>query len=137
MFQYKAIITRVIDGDTVDCNIDLGFSVILFKQRIRLFGIDTPESRTRDKVEKKYGLLAKQYLKDFIKAAGNTVQIETSKEKRGKFGRILGKLVNEKGECVNDIMCEIGHAAPYFGQPKADIAAQHIENRAKIDKLTG
>ena len=137
MFQYKAIITRVIDGDTVDCNIDLGFSVILFKQRIRLFGIDTPESRTRDKVEKKYGLLAKQYLKDFIKAAGNTVQIETSKEKRGKFGRILGKLVNEKGEGVNDIMCEIGHAAPYFGQSKADIAAQHIENRAKIDKLTG
>ena len=137
MFQYKAIITRVIDGDTVDCNIDLGFSVILFKQCIRLFGIDTPESRTRDKVEKKYGLLAKQYLKDFIKAAGNTVQIETSKEKRGKFGRILGKLVNEKGECVNDIMCEIGHAAPYFGQSKADIAAQHIENRAKIDKLTG
>ena len=137
MFQYKAIITRVIDGDTVDCNIDLGFSVILFKQRIRLFGIDTPESRTRDKVEKKYGLLAKQYLKDFISAAGNTVQIETSKEKRGKFGRILGKLVNEKGECVNDIMCEIGHAAPYFGQSKADIAAQHIENRAKIDKLTG
>ena len=137
MFQYKAIITRVIDGDTVDCNIDLGFSVILFKQRIRLFGIDTPESRTRDKVEKKYGLLAKQYLKDFIKAAGNTVQIETSKEKRGKFGRILGKLVNEKGECVNDMMCEIGHAAAYFGQSKADIAAQHIENRAKIDKLTG
>ena len=137
MFQYKAIITRVIDGDTVDCNIDLGFSVILFKQRIRLFGIDTPESRTRDKVEKKYGLLAKQYLKDFIKAAGNTVQIETSKEKRGKFGRILGKLVNDQGECVNDIMCEIGHAAPYFGQSKADIAAQHIENRAKIDKLTG
>ena len=60
MYQYKAKITRIIDGDTVDCDIDLGFKVILAKQRIRLFGIDTPESRTRDKVEKKYGLLAKK-----------------------------------------------------------------------------
>ena len=62
MYQYKAKITRIIDGDTVDCDIDLGFKVILAKQRIRLYGIDTPESRTRDKVEKKYGLLAKKFL---------------------------------------------------------------------------
>ena len=66
MYQYKATITRIIDGDTVDCDIDLGFKVILSKQRIRLYGIDTPESRTRDKVEKKYGLIAKQFLVDFI-----------------------------------------------------------------------
>ena len=138
MYQYKATITRVIDGDTVDCDIDLGFKVVLAKQRIRLYGIDTPESRTRDKVEKKYGLLAKQFLVDFIEQAGNSIIIETSKGKsRGKFGRILGKLVNSDGVCVNDQMCEIGHAAAYFGQSKSDIAAQHIENRAKIDKLTG
>ena len=135
MYQYKATITRVIDGDTVDCDIDLGFSVILHKQRIRLYGIDTPESRTRDKVEKKYGLLAKQFLKDFIANAGDKVTIETSKEKRGKFGRILGKLINSEGECVNDIMCDLGHAVAYFGQSKEDIASGHIRNREKVKKL--
>tara|TARA_R110000751_G_C13532934_1_gene454125 strand:+ start:154 stop:576 length:423 start_codon:yes stop_codon:yes gene_type:complete len=136
MYQYKATITRIIDGDTVDCDIDLGFSVTLTKQRIRLHGIDTPESRTRDKVEKKYGLLAKQYLKDFIEKEDSHVLIETSKEKRGKFGRILGKLVNAGGVCVNDLMCEIGHAVPYFGQSKKDIAAGHIANREIIDRIT-
>jgi micrococcal nuclease len=136
MYQYKATITRIIDGDTVDCDIDLGFKVVLAKQRIRLHGIDTPESRTRDKVEKKYGLLAKKFLVEFIEEAEHSIIIETSKGKsRGKFGRILGKLVNADGVCVNDLMCEIGHAAPYFGQSKEDIAAQHIENRQKIDKL--
>ena len=136
MYQYKATITRIIDGDTVDCDIDLGFSVTLTKQRIRLHGIDTPESRTRDKVEKKYGLLAKQYLKDFIEKEDSHVLIETSKEKRGKFGRILGKLVNAGGVCVNDLMCEIGHAVPYSGQSKEDIAAGHIANREIIDRIT-
>jgi len=136
MYQYKATITRIIDGDTVDCDIDLGFSVTLTKQRIRLHGIDTPESRTRDKVEKKYGLLAKQYLKDFIEKEDSHVLIETSKEKRGKFGRILGKLVNAGGVCVNDLMCETGHAVPYSGQSKEDIAAGHIANRKIIDRST-
>ena len=136
MYQYKAKITRIIDGDTVDCDIDLGFSVTLIKQRIRLHGIDTPESRTRDKVEKKYGLLAKQYLKDFIEKEDCHVLIETSKEKRGKFGRILGKLVDADGVCVNDLMCETGHAVPYVGQSKEDIAAGHIANREIIDRIT-
>ena len=136
MYQYKATITRIIDGDTVDCDIDLGFSVTLTRQRIRLHGIDTPESRTRDKVEKKYGLLAKQYLKDLIEKEDSHVLIETSKEKRGKFGRILGKLVNAGGVCVNDLMCETGHAVPYSGQSKEDIAAGHIANREIIDRIT-
>jgi len=136
MYQYKATITRVIDGDTVDCDIDLGFSVTLTRQRIRLYGIDSPESRTRDKVEKKYGLLAKQFLKDFIEKEDCHVFIETSKEKRGKFGRILGKLVNAGGVCVNDLMCETGHAVPYSGQSKEDIAAGHIANRKIIDRST-
>ena len=136
MYQYKATITRIIDGDTVDCDIDLGFSVTLTKQRIRLHGIDTPESRTRDKVEKKYGLLAKQYLKDFIEKEASHVLIETSKEKRGKFGRILGKLVNAGGVCVNDLMCETGHAVPYSGQSKEDIAARNIANSEIIDRST-
>ena len=136
MYQYKATITRIIDGDTVDCDIDLGFKVILAKQRIRLYGMDTPESRTRDKVEKKYGLLAKKFLVEFIEAEDYKITIETSKSGRGKFGRILGKLMNADGVCVNDLMCEVGHAVPYFGQSKEDIAAAHIKNREKVKKLS-
>lgn len=136
MYQYKAKITRIIDGDTVDCDIDLGFKVILAKQRIRLYGIDTPESRTRDKVEKKYGLLAKKFLVEFVEAEDYQITIETSKGGRGKFGRILGKLVNADGVCVNDLMCEVGHAVPYHGQSKEDIAAGHIKNREKVKKLS-
>ena len=136
MYQYKATITRIIDGDTVDCDIDLGFKVILAKQRIRLYGMDTPESRTRDKVEKKYGLLAKKFLVEFIEAEDYQITIETSKSGRGKFGRIRGKLMNADGVCVNDLMCEVGHAVPYFGQSKEDIAAAHIKNREKVKKLS-
>ena len=136
MYQYKAKITRIVDGDTVDCDIDLGFKVILAKQRIRLYGIDTPESRTRDKVEKKYGLLAKKYLVDFIEAEDYQITLETAKGSgRGKFGRILGKIINKDGQCANEMMCDIGHAMPYFGQSKSDIAAGHIKNRVKINKL--
>ena len=136
MYQYKATITRIIDGDTVDCDIDLGFKVILSKQRIRLYGIDTPESRTRDKVEKKYGLLAKKFLVEFVEAEDYQITIETSKGGRGKFGRILGKLVNADGVCVNDLMCEVGHAVPYHGQSKEDIAAEHIQNRERVKKIS-
>ena len=132
MFEYKATVVRIVDGDTVDCDIDIGFSVVLHKQRIRLKGIDTPESRTRDKEEKLYGLAAKAYLEGFIWAAGDDLSIETSMDGRGKFGRILGRLINRDGECINDIMCEVGHAVPYVGQSKEDIKALHLENRKKV-----
>jgi|TARA_R110000824_G_scaffold76211_3_gene193185 micrococcal nuclease len=135
MYQYRAKIVKIIDGDTVDVDIDLGFSVILSKQRIRLYGIDTPESRTRNLDEKKYGLLAKNFLKEFIGKAGNHLIVETCKDDRGKFGRILGKLINKDNECVNTIMCSLGHAVEYYGQSKDDIAKSHLLNRIKIDKL--
>ena len=66
MYEYKCKVIRVVDGDTVDVDIDLGFGVWLHKERVRIQGIDTPESRTRDKVEKRFGLLAKEELKDAI-----------------------------------------------------------------------
>jgi len=135
MYQYRATITRVIDGDTVDCDIDLGFSVVLTKQRIRLYGIDTPESRTRDLEEKKYGLLSKAFLQGSIQEAGDSITIQTYKDGRGKFGRILGQLIDSDGNCINDIMCEVGHAAPYFGNSKEDIRQIHLANREKVDKL--
>ena len=87
-------------------------------------------------MEKKYGLLAKKFLVEFIEAEDYQITIETSKGGRGKFGRILGKLVNADGVCVNDLMCEVGHAVPYHGQSKEDIAAAHIKNREKVKKLS-
>ena len=90
MYEYKCKIRKVVDGDTVDVDIDLGFGVWLRKQRVRLVGIDTPESRTRDLEEKKYGLAAKEFLTKWVTSGGLT--IKTTKDQRGKFGRILGEL---------------------------------------------
>ena len=90
MYEYRCKIKKVVDGDTVDVDIDLGFDVILTDQRIRLYGIDTPESRTRDKVEKRFGLASKEFLKGML---GKTSTLKTHKDAKGKFGRILGEFL--------------------------------------------
>jgi len=130
MFEYKCKLVRVIDGDTVDIDIDLGFGVWLRKQRIRMYGIDTPESRTRDLEEKKYGLAAKEFLQKWTGAGELT--IKTHKDAKGKFGRILGELwVFDTN--VNKKMIEEHHAVEYHGQSKEEIAEQHIINRRYHD----
>lgn len=112
MYTYKAKLVRVVDGDTIDAEIDLGFNVLI-RQRIRLYGIDTPESRTRDLEEKERGFAAKQRLtellpKEFI--------VKTILNKRGKFGRILGLIYidMEDEKSINDILVEEGHAIEYL-----------------------
>jgi micrococcal nuclease len=131
MYEYRIKIVGVIDGDTVDVDIDLGFGVWLKKERVRLFGIDTPESRTTDKEEKKFGLLAKEYLKASLNKG--TPILRTRKDKTGKFGRILGELLyidNEDSYVnINEKMIEEAHAVAYHGQSKDDIEAQHLLNR--------
>ena len=94
MYQYRINIHRIIDGDTVDVDIDLGFGVWLKKQRIRLYGIDTPESRTRDLDEKRYGLMAKKFLTEQIK---DGAILKTRLDKKGKYGRILGEFLSLDG----------------------------------------
>ena len=132
-FSYRVSkVTKVVDGDTIDVIIDLGFD-IMYKSRVRLFGIDTPESRTRDLVEKKYGLLSKEFLKTQLKKG--KIVIKTHKdEETGKFGRILGEIFVD-GVNVNQLMCDEGHAVLYEGQNKADIEDLHIRNRSihKVD----
>ena len=91
MHEYKCKLVKVIDGDTVDVDIDLGFDVWLRNQRIRLYGIDTPESRTSDADEKIYGLLAKDFLVKWTNAGDLTIKTHKD-DARGKFGRILGEL---------------------------------------------
>ena len=123
----------MVDGDTVDVDIELGFGVWMRKERIRVLGIDTPESRTRDKVEKTYGILAKNFVKSYL-PVGSSQTLQTEKDGTGKFGRILGKfLVHDKKEDremhLGDIMIREHLAVKYDGQSKEDIAEQHIKNR--------
>jgi|TARA_R110000824_G_scaffold397142_1_gene599597 micrococcal nuclease len=133
MYEYTCKVERVVDGDTCDVVLDLGFN-ILHKCRVRLFGIDTPESRTRDLDEKARGILAKNYLKDAIET-GKKVVIQTKlKDSKGKFGRVLGDVVVD-GININQSMIDDYHAVKYFGQNKQAIKAMHMSNRQKLIDL--
>ena len=132
MYEYACTVDRVVDGDTCDVTLDLGFK-ILHKCRVRLYGIDTPESRTRNKDEKARGLLAKAYLVDAIESSKHHVVIQTKlKDSKGKFGRVLGDFVSPNGKMITDIMIEEGHAVAYHGQSKDDVKVAHLENRKKL-----
>lgn len=113
LFHYKAQIERVIDGDTIDVILDLGFDIQM-NSRIRFDGINAPEARTKDPVEKEAGLAAKRYVEDWINAQEGTVIIQTSLGDGDKYGRVLGRVLNEEGDCLNDEMVSLGHASPYF-----------------------
>ena len=130
MHEYKCKILRIVDGDTVDVDVDLGFGIWMHKERVRLLGIDTPESRTRDKEEKRFGLLSKKYLQDHY-PVGSMAILRTHKDKTGKFGRILGELVWEDST-INKIMVDEHYAVLYNGQSKEDIEEQHLENRKRL-----
>ena len=138
MYEYKATVIKVIDGDTVDVDIDLGFGIVLTDERVRIMGIDTPESRTRDKVEKVFGLAAKDRLKELLdkKAILKTQINKDGEDMKGKFGRILGDFLVERyegeEELVTDVMIDEGHAVPYHGQSKDDIQEAHLANRTKL-----
>tara|TARA_B100001996_G_scaffold293912_2_gene234117 strand:+ start:738 stop:1205 length:468 start_codon:yes stop_codon:yes gene_type:complete len=141
-YIYKvSSLEKVVDGDTIDVTLDLGFDVCT-RQRVRLLGIDTPESRTRDLEEKKFGLLSKKKLKEWcLKAVASEkddieIQLRCPEaDSRGKFGRILAEVwVCEDGEWtnVNEWMCMEGYAVPYAGQNKNDVEALHMANREKV-----
>ena len=127
MYEYSCRVNRVIDGDSVDVCIDLGFD-ISFTSSVRLYGIDTPESRTRDPEEKKCGLLSKKFLEEAVKNGKNII-IRTQKDEKGKFGRVLGSLVID-GININHKMIEENLAVAYYGQSKDSIAKGHLVNRA-------
>ena len=117
MYQYRIKkIIKIIDGDTFDCDIDLGFDVILSKQRIRLSGLDTWESRTRNLKEKEKGLAAKAYTKDILE---NSKEITIKSYGKGKYGRILGEVYCD-GSCLNEQLLDSGHAYEYQGGKKRE-----------------
>jgi micrococcal nuclease len=129
MYEYKAVVVKVVDGDTVDVDIDLGFNVWLKEQRIRLYGIDTPESRTRDKVEKVFGNLAKQKVLEFCPIGSNIILQTKTDDSRGKYGRILGELVTLEGTNVNTFLIDNNYGVAYFGKSKDEIADEQLANR--------
>ena len=121
---------RVVDGDTVDVDIDLGFGVWLRKQRIRMYGIDTPESRTSDPIEKIYGKAATAFLVKWTNAGD--LYLKTFKDGKGKYGRILGELWYGGEHNIDQLLVDNHHAVRYHGQSKEDIAEEHIANRSKV-----
>jgi len=139
MYDYKCKVVKVVDGDTVDVDIDLGFGVWMRDERVRVMGIDTPESRTRDLVEKKFGLAAKERLKGLLgKTSVLRTQVSKSGEDmKGKFGRILGDFdvyctKTDSWRPVTKVMIEEGHAVEYHGQSKDDIKEAHLANRERL-----
>lgn len=139
MYEYRVDIVKVIDGDTVDVDIDLGFGTWIKDERVRIMGIDTPESRTRDKEEKVFGLAAKKRLQELLgKGAILKTQInKDGEDMKGKFGRILGDFIVDKdGEDakVTEILVQEGHAVEYWGQAKEDIVEAHMRNRQVLQE---
>jgi len=131
--QYDVKVLKVVDGDTVDVDIDLGFGITLRDERVRIMGIDTPESRTSDKVEKVFGLASKNRLKELLHkdAVLITYEDKNGEDMKGKFGRILGDFkVGDK--TVTEILIEEGHAVKYHGQNKADVQVAHMANRNRL-----
>ena len=135
MYEYNVTVTKVVDGDTVDVDIDLGFGMTYKKQRVRLMGIDTPESRTSDLVEKLFGKASKKHLKEIIQ---NAEMLTLVSHDKGKFGRILGELYVyenvghpqfEVHYSVNQKMIDDHHAVDYAGGNKEQIQEQHLKHR--------
>ena len=132
--EYDITIVKVIDGDTVDVDIELGFGVCLKDERVRIIGIDTPESRTSDPVEKLFGLAAKNRVLELLKDGGKLITTENKKgeDMKGKFGRVLGDFRINDGRILTDVLIEEGYCVPYFGGSKEDIKEQHMLNRQKL-----
>ena len=134
--EYDVTVVKVVDGDTVDVDIDLGFKIQLKDERVRIMGIDTPESRTSDKVEKLFGLAAKERLYSLLEKDAKLITTEdkSGEDMKGKFGRILGDFRAADGRLVTEIMIEEGHCVPYFGGSKEETQEAHMKNRERLLK---
>lgn len=135
MYTYRVKkLVGVVDGDTIDVDIDLGFNVS-YSQRVRLAGIDTPESRTKDKFEKTLGLEAKEYVKSKLKDSTDIVIRTELPDSSEKYGRILGWIyVNGESKSINEQMIEDGYAWTYMGEAKVKDFATLAAQRKKSGK---
>ena len=141
MYEYRCKVLRIVDGDTVDIDIDLGFNTWMHRERVRMYGIDTPESRTRDLDEKKFGLMSKDFVRSMM-PVGSIQTLKTHQDKTGKFGRILGEFImydskEDRTMSLKDIMIREHMGVAYHGQSKEDIAEEHLVNRKQLELLHG
>ena len=144
MYEYNAKILRIVDGDTIDVDIDLGFGVWIHKERVRLEGIDTPESRTKDLEEKKFGLLSKEYVRGLLPVGSIVKLVCKSYDSKGKFGRILGDIQLKETRMIGreivehsslvKTMIDNGYGVEYSGQSKELIQEAHLKNRKRLIK---
>ena len=125
MYEYNCKIVRVIDGDSIILDIDLGFGLWIHGESIRLFGVDCPECRSRDKEEKAAGLLAKEFVEDALHVGGTYTL--TTREK-GKFGRYLGVIMLSDKTSINAALVKERLAVPYYGQSKVRVQEAHKAN---------
>ena len=135
MYQYACRINKVLDGDTVNIDLDLGFNIILANQHVRMTGIDTPESRTSNKEEKPRGMLSKKKLSEQV-PVGSWQKITTSRPDNNddKFGRILGEFILEDGTNVNQWLIKNNYAVAYQGENKELVQEQHQANKKILIK---
>ena len=134
--KYQIILNRVIDGDSFEVDIVLGFGIILQNKHIRLNGIDTPELRTSDDEEKKYGLLAKSYVLHWCGGDRDLfLVIKNPSNEYDKFGRILGDLEDAQGNSLVDDLIKNFHGVAYKGQSKSEIKKAHLANRIKLKTI--
>jgi micrococcal nuclease len=133
-YEYHAKVTNVVDGDTIVVDIDLGFNVVLSNQSVRLLGVDTPESRTSDKIEKIFGLASKEYAKEFVENCKKQIILRTHKSNDSeKFGRLLGEIINpDSKEVLNNSLIDEGFAVKYLGENKDNVKNLHLQNRKRL-----
>ena len=132
MYEYNCKIVRVTDGDSIVVDIDLGFGLWIHGERIRLYGIDTPECRTGDAEEKAAGLLAKDFVKNCLHVGG-TYRLQT--KEKGKFGRYLGTIYLTDESSINAALVKERLAVPYFGQSKVRVQEAHLANRKLLKEM--
>lgn len=137
MYEYTVIIDRVVDGDTVDVHIDLGFDMWIRNQRVRLHDIDAPESRSRDLEEKFFGLAATEFVKKTLPEGSSQIMLSKSYDSKGKFGRILGDFRvfdfrNDRVSVLTEVMMNLGHAVKYHAQNRDLLKQYHLDNRQKL-----
>ena len=132
-YEYKAKVLKVLDGDTVEIDLDLGFNIILANQKVRLNGIDTPESRTTNTEEKPRGLLSKKKLTEKLPVGSwQTIQTMKADSNDDKFGRILGVFLMEDGKSLNQWMVDNNYAVAYLGENKELVQEAHQKNKLKL-----
>lgn len=140
MYEYRCKVNKIIDGDTIDVDIDLGFGVWMMSERVRVMGIDTPESRTSDKVEDLFGEAAKARVRELLTSDEycilKTEIDKNGEDMKGKFGRVLGDFIIDEWEdeprTLTNILIEEGHAVAYLGGSKEEIRVKHLANRKKL-----